>query len=208
MAEGNPGLIVRLATAEELAECVAGLEGRIQGMVKSELVQILTVLEDEAGKDQTIRELHSNLTKHTSGLVKEEILRPVVASLIRLADRIEARENAEFRSYRQQESMEGGAGALAKCHLACAKSLLSFKEEILNLLGEMEVGVIPTSGRYDRQLHIRIGAVSTGAETEAGLIARAVKKGYRLGNKVIRKAEVKVRELEAATTERKVQSEH
>lgn len=198
MAEGNPGLTVRLATSEELTQVVSDVGASVKEVVYQEVSKVLQELGDNAFKDETISKLNSELAAHRDGLVRKGILRPIVDNLITMAGRVRVKHNMLALKHHETSPHTAHGAEVQRVYAGFARSLGVLEDEVINVLGEMGVERIPTDS-YDPKLHKKIAVATTQAEQSAGEVVLVSRRGFRWKDgEVIEKAEVKVREFRGA----------
>ncbi len=76
------------------------------------------------------------------------------------------------------------------------KGVSMVQRQFFSALQSLGLEIIDTSGDFDPALHDAVAAVATGNPEEAGKILEVMYRGYRLGEKVLRAAQVKVAKAE------------
>lgn len=149
------------------------------GRIEDNLATLSQAVEKRLSYDKTKEDAFDRLYAELEDLKKNsalEHLRPLFIDFILLYDRIESIS----QSLEQGEPGDPAAAALVR----------TLGEELVEILCRREVVIVPLSDAFDPTIHRAIGVEPVASDAQSNRVAKVVRRGFRMGNRILRPEEV------------------
>ena len=167
--------------AEQTADDAESLESRLAAALEE-----ASLLRDEASRAKA--DFYNYRTRIERDRTKDRVLAAegAVLDLLPVLDNLERALEAESD---KKSSMHKGVSMV--------------KKQFFDVLQNMGLRLIDTSGAFDPSIHEAVMTVEVKSDSEDGMVTEVLHTGYMLGEKVLMAAKVKVGRIKAKITDEK-----